>query len=292
MEHPRHRPADSAAGPRPTAGERLFDLAFVPYRPLRPTTGKASRDALLWVALNAACARERWEPAVQALKRGLGRGRTIWGASVSAAGTTWRLRMANPARDRLVEALRAELDPWLSIAPSIDDDGAYDLLEIDLSPEVAASGRVETVKQHLRGEEPRTLAIWEVGPAGRRRVDEVLIVEAKREIGLALPRIKASQVVDFSGDRSRLGHALIPELFACRYLHLCRRDNTDALVYSGINVDQLTWFLARFDHPAALVDFARRERERLDHLLFDVEVAYRQEGAAIIYPETTLYGAL
>lgn len=292
VENPRHRLASSAAAPRSAGGERLVDLAFAPYRPLRPTAGKAGGDALLWEALQVAGARERWESALRAIQRGVGRGRTIWGASVGAAQRTWRLRLANPGRVRLLEALRAELGPWLAVAPSVDDDGAYDVLGIELSEEVAASGRVDAVSHYLRGAEPRTLEVWEVGPAGRRRVDEVLIAEAKREINVTLPRIKASGAVDFTGDRSLLGRTLIPELFACRYLHVCRRGDADALVYSGINVDQLTWFLARFDHPAALVDYARRERERLDHLLFDVEVAYRQEGAAIVYPETTLYGIL
>jgi hypothetical protein len=292
VEHPRHRLASSAAAPRSAGGERLFDLAFAPYRPLRPTAGKAGGDALLWEALQVAGARERWEPALRAIQRGVGRGRTIWGASVGAAQRTWRLRLANPGRVRLLEALRAELGPWLAVAPSVDDDGAYDVLGIELSEEVAARGCVDAVSHYLRGAEPRTLEVWQVGSAGRRRVDEVLIAEAKREINVTLPRIKASPIVDFSGDRSLLGRTLIPELFACRYLHVCRRCDADALVYSGINVDQLTWFLSRFGHPAALVDYARGQRDRLDHLLFDVEVAYRQEGAAIVYPETTLYGNL
>ncbi|MEZ4385723.1 MAG: hypothetical protein R3A79_30670 [Nannocystaceae bacterium] len=292
MEHPRHRQVGSAAGPRAPAGERHFDLAFVPYRPLRPSAGKASGDALLWAALDAAGERARWEPLLRAIQRGVGRGRTIWGCSRGDAGTTWRLRLANPARERLVDALRGELGTALTIAPGLADDGAYDVLGIDLSPTVAAAGRVDAVTHYRRGDAPRTLTVEAVDAGGRRPAGDVLIVEAKREIGVALPRIKASRVVDFAGDRSRLGRALIPELFACRHLHVCRRGDVDALVYSGINVDHLLWFLARFAFPPALVDFARGERERLDHLLFDVEVAYRQSGAAIVYPETTLYGAL
>jgi hypothetical protein len=292
VENPRHRPVDSAPGRGAPAAERHFDLAFAPYRPLRPTAGKARGDALLWAALDAAGERERWEPPLRAIHCGVGGGRTIWGASRGDAGTTWRLRLANPKREHLIDALRAALEPWLTIAPGLADDGAYDVLGIDLDAAVASSSVVASVKHHVRGAQPRTLTVWAVDSAGRRPVDEILIVEAKREIGVALPRIKASRVVDFAGDRSRLGRTLLPELFACRHLHVCRRGDVDALVYSGINVDHLLWFLARFAFPPALVDFARGERERLDHLLFDVEVAYRQSGAAIVYPETTLYGAL
>lgn len=273
--------------------DRLFDLAFAPYRPLRPTAGKDRGDALLAAALAAAGAGSRWEAPLQAIQRDVG-GRAIWGASLADGRWRWRLRLENPGRARLVDALRRALGPGLAVAPALVDDGAYEVLGVDLDERAAATGRIDALRLHVRGAGAREVAVWRCDGERRELAEEVLIVEAKREIALALPRIKAGRVVDLAGDRRLLGRVLIPELFACRHLHVVRRPgaDADALVYSGVNVDQFAWFLGRFGYPGELRERVSAGRERLDHLLFDVEVAYRQDGAAIVYPETTFYGAL
>lgn len=280
--------------------DRLFDLAFAPYRPLRPTAGKDPGVSLLWAALAAAGAQERWEAPLRALQRGIGRGRTIWGARRRGGRSAWHLRLDNHGRERLLDALRREFAPWLTIAPGVEDDGDYEILGVDLDLDrESARDEVAAVDLHRRGASPQEREIWRLDAGGRRRVAGLLIAEAKREIAIALPQIKASRAVDLAGDRRLLGRVLIPELFACRHLHVVRRvddhagdADADALVYSGINVEQLAWFLGRFGYPEALREHVQAGRDGLDHLLFDVEVAFRQEGAAIVYPETTFYGAL
>jgi len=295
--------------------DRLFDLAFEPYRPLRPTSGKDPAQTLLRTTLAAAGERGRWEAmlqAVEAVQRELGDPRTIWGATLRDGQPTWTLRLANSGRQRLLDALRSALSPSLTIAPGLVDDGDYEVLGLDLD-DAAAAGKIEAVRLHLRTPDPdpgpgagrSQHQVWRADGGGRELLEEVLVVEAKREITLALQRIKTGSTVDFAGQRRLLGRVLLPELFACRHLHVVRRlrantdantnANADALVFSGVNIDQLGWFLDRFGHFDQAPDLRERtvtEREGLDHLLFDVEVAYRQEGAAIVYPETTFYGAL
>lgn len=269
-----------------SADERLFDLEFAPYRPLRPLAGKARAEGLLRAALAADERLAAWELPLRALQSGVGRGRTIWGAISRDGVTAYELRLANPDRELLLAAVRRELAPWLALAPEVDDDGDYDALQFELAP------RVDAVLLHRRGDEPGERRLWRAGGGPRVPAGRVLVVEAKRQIGAALARIKAGGAVDFAADRRLLGRVLIPELFACRRLHVVEGTGDPALVYSGISVDQLAWFLDRFAHAPAVRRLVAGARGRFDHLLFDVAVAYRQHGEAIVHPETAFYGTL
>lgn len=270
------------------ASDRLHDLDFAAYRPQRPLAGKARAESLLWAALAAAGQRGRWEPPLRAIQRALGPGRTIWGAVSRDGRPSWQLRLANPGREPLLDLLRRLLAPSIALAPAVPDLGDYDILQIALDS--ATTGPIDDICFHRRGPQPGEAQIF--SPASGQPIGKILVVEAKRQIAAALARIRANKDLDLAADRRLLGKVLIPELFACRHLHVVERPGAAALIFSGINIDQLAWFLPRFGYPRPLCDLVTGARARFEHLLFDVGITYHRSGAAITCSETAFYGVL
>jgi hypothetical protein len=60
--------------------------------------------------------------------------------------------------------------------------------------------------------------------------------------------------------------------------------------FSGVDVNQLQWFLERFSYPRPIVEFVATNRDNLDHLLFDVGVDYRMEEDALVVFKSGYYG--
>lgn len=83
---------------------------------------------------------------------------------------------------------------------------------------------------------------------------------------------------------------LWPELRNCQTLVVANKRYNDALYFSRIDVNQLSFFLERLGYPPSLVALARNERARLDHMLYDVGIDYRVERGSVRILKSGFYG--
>jgi hypothetical protein len=60
--------------------------------------------------------------------------------------------------------------------------------------------------------------------------------------------------------------------------------------FSGVDVQQLLFFLKRLAYPEGLVSFVRQNLANFDHLLFDVGFDYRMEGGRLSILKSGYYG--
>lgn len=288
--------------------DRHINLAFEAYRPVRPLVDKARSENLLWYSLLWAGMLEPWDDALKAVQRQIGRDRSVWGMFIDLPGgapgqldcatPSWELRVLNTeARSPLgvLDSLRPTLAPWLELAPGLSEAPPYAILGLRFDAATIATRRIDTVELHERIPGTRELEVYRTGfvdGAGvRELVSRDLVVEPKRHIDEVLPAIKRSEFVDFAADKRLLGRVMIPELFACRRLQISKRSRSDALVYSGVNIEQLSFAYKRFDFPPGLLAFLTTFGARLEHLLFDVSVDYRSEQGRIVYPRVGYYGS-
>jgi hypothetical protein len=276
-----------------TRDDHHFDLSFVRYKPLRPLEGKFKAETLLWHSLREAGLLDSWRAPLQAIQAEVGRARAIWGVVQDAGHCSWELRLLAENGD-LIEQLRRTLAPWLRFAPGLVDPGDYHVLSFRFDAQTLAHGSIDSVELHRRGEHPREMTVVSLGPAPAPEPSHYVVFEAKREIDEVLPRIQASRVIDFATHKQLLGRVLIPELFACRRLHIGPGAELDSLVFSGINVEQLLWFTRRFGFPAATVALLDTQREGFEHLLFDVQLRYRfnAQQTTIAHVTAGYYGVL
>jgi hypothetical protein len=276
--------------------DRHINLGFEAYRPVRPLVDKVRAENLLWHSLLHAGVLEQWDDPLHAIQRQLGRDRSIWGMFVDldTGALAWELRLLNTeARSPLglLDSLRPVLAPWIELAPGLDEAPPYAILALRFDAQTMAQRKLETVELHERSPGTRELEVYRTGVGGRARVSRDTVLEPKRHIDEVLPLIKQSEHVDFAADKRLLGRVLIPELFACRRLHISKRPACDALCFSGVNIEQLLFTYKRFEFPAALLAFLTAHQAQLEHLLFDVAIEYRMRGDKLEYPRVGYYGS-
>lgn len=285
--------------------DRHINLGFEAYRPVRPIVDKVRAENLLWHSLLHAGVLDQWDDPLHAIQRQVGRDRSVWGMFVDLDGgaLSWELRLLNTeARSPLgvLDALRTTLAPWIELAPGLAEAPPYAILGLRFDTHTLAQGKLETVELHERSPGTRELEVYRTGAAGRLLVSRDTVLEPKRHIDEVLPLIKRSDFVDFAADKRLLGRVLIPELFACRRLHISKRPalgerpGCDALCFSGVNIEQLLFAYKRFEFPAALLGFLTTHQAELEHLLFDVAIEYRanaQQAQQIEYPRVGYYGS-
>ena len=83
---------------------------------------------------------------------------------------------------------------------------------------------------------------------------------------------------------------LRPELRRCQTICLANKQSHDCIYFSGVDVDQLLWFLDWLRYPDAIRAFVRANRANLDHLLFDVGFDYRMERGRLLVLKSGYYG--
>ena len=294
-------PPQPTARPTPPLAEGLYlatehdvhrGVGFDAYPLLRPLRDKIRAENLLWRALQHAGVRTRWEAPLRAIAALAGRDRSVWTVWVDhrSGALSWELRILNAEEHRdghplgVLGPVRELLAPWVDLpAPRSLPDYAVLALHFD-----AASAARETmrVQIHRQGPSPRVMEVFAVDADGPTPAGRDVALHPKRDIDEVLARIKDSAVVDYSLDRRLLGRTLIPELFACRRIHVGRREHCDALGFAGVAVDQLRFVHQRFEYPEPLRAWLAEHRDRLEHILFDVVTEYCARDGRIVHLRT------
>ena len=81
-----------------------------------------------------------------------------------------------------------------------------------------------------------------------------------------------------------------PELTDCQTIVVANKKNNDGLYFSRINIDQLIQFLNKCHYPQAIIEHAEKNRDQLDHMLYDVGIDYVMEDGNINILKSAYYG--
>ena len=280
-----------------TADDRYFDYCLEPYTPRRPWQGKLRSENLFWHSLQVAGARDALEPPVRAIQDALGPDLTVWGVKWDGARLFWELYFYDPRKEDAaarVTSIAETLAPWLRVVPAVRESVPYMMASFDLSAESAARGRVEEVNLYLAGEAHHAGRSYKLREGGAAELENTYrFFRAKPEATAVVALLESSLFVDY-GDPRTLSRVLVPELFACKKICVAKKRTSDGVYYSGIDVEQLLWFMRRFAYPAPLIELIHAEKDRLDHLYFDVGIDYRDDPSSggLVFPTSSYYGTL
>jgi hypothetical protein len=284
----------SAPRPLTLTGEsdRYFDYCLQPYQPRRPTPGKLRSENLLWRSVDLAQASPELEPCLRSLGAAAGRDLTVFGIKHHEGRLWWELYFYDA--DRGAGALRssqapAAARPRLEFKVEPRDALPYFMFSFDLFPDLRP---VEVLNYYLPAYQVQGGRSYKLFRDGRMELDNhYRFYHPKLEVEPMLHDLRTSALVDWS--RVPLSQALLPELFACNRICVAKKRSADALYSSGIDVDQLLFFLRRFGWPAALTSWVEQERARLDHLRFDVGFDFVADGqAGLSATKSSIYGTL
>lgn len=278
-----------------TPNDRYFDYCLEPYQPRRPPRGRLRSENLLWHALEVAGHREAFLEPLSAVQASLGRDMTVWGTKFDGQRLWWELYFYDPQKEdpaARVSHLANTLAPWITTFPTVSEAIPYKMASFDISEETLSRRVVPAINLYLHGTELHEGRSYKVTSAGRELENIYRFLEAKREIDKILPLLKSSVFVDYS-EGPTLSKVLFPELFGCKKICIAKKRNCDAIYFSGVAIDQLLWFLHKFDYPEPIRRFVEANSEGLEHLYFDVGIDYIMDAHRdIVYLKTSYYGTL
>jgi hypothetical protein len=302
-----------------TEQDQYYNYCWWPYLPVAPTEGKWRAVSLLHQSFEAAGLGEPAGRLVERIQAEIGQFRTVWGAKwlpESPLVTDSRVRLGETAsvgfakpqagalawefyfydyqrRERQVSATRVlnAIRPLLPCDVQVNEALPYFMFSLDVNREFLSGGRdLDIVHMYIGNPGSRVSSgiAYAVTPTGTTLENFYFFFDAKRDLREAAEKIYCSAHVDASLiDLDRL---LIPVLRDCHTICIANKQKNDTVYFSGINVEQLLFFLKMLRYPPALVGFIEDNRGKLDHLLYDVGFDYVARGSTLHFVKSGYYG--
>jgi hypothetical protein len=228
------------------------------------------------------------------LREAVGTSLTVWGVKWAGGRIGWEYYFYDYGRrDRersAAKVLRAVAPLVLSTA-ALNESHHYFMFSLDID-DALVSGRRSLDEIHMYIGNPGSTVssgiCYSVTTAGSRLENFYFFFDGLRHREDILAKIACSAQVNQQA--MDLEEIYRPELRNCRTVCLANKQQSDCIYFSGINVDQLIFFLRWLDYPEEIRSFVEENRPRLDHLLYDVGFDYRMEEGRLRIEKSGYYG--
>lgn len=281
-----------------TAEDPALDYCLWPYEPPAPVGRDAWRSsALLYHSFAVAGVPERMIALCDALRRAVGPFRTVWGVKHAAGRLSWEFYFYDYARMQRrfsTAGFRRATAGLLEVAAPTSDDHPYFMFSVEVD-ERHLTARVPVEQFDLYIGNPGSAVssgiCYGLSRQGMEMRNFYFFFDALRHAQDIREKIISTAHVPWRS--LRLDDVLWPEMRRAQTIVVANKRFNDALYFSRIPVDELLIFLDRLDFPASLRAFARENRDRFLHLLFDVGYDYAAAtDGGLHYPKGSYYGLL
>ena len=249
---------------------------------------------LLWQSFALADLNERAFAIVEAVRDEIGPFSTVFGVKWTGGRLGWEFYFYDYrrlGREVSVERVVAAIAPWARCAVTVAGTLPYFMFSIDLDDALARGERALDVVHLYVGNPGSAVSsgiAYGVRPASTTLENFYFFFDAATEMAQVVDKVECSAHVDFS--RVPLAQVLLPALTRCRTICVANKHSHDCIYFSGVDVDQLLYFLRLMDYPPQTIDFVSTHRARLDHLLFDVGIDYTMQDDALVLRKSGYYG--
>lgn len=274
--------------------EAQFDFCLWPYPAQAPGSGKLRSVNLLFNSFAESRLGPQASEIVSAIRREFGLLRTVWGIKQASGTISWEFYFYDyerTARSRSVSGLLRAVQPWLGSEIVADEGLPYFMFSIDLSgDQLCSSGTIDEVQIYIGNVGSSVSSGICYGLAGDsiRLKNFYFFFDARQEMELIEGKVQSSA---YLGEGAcPIDEILLPELRDCDVIVVANKTDRDGVYFSRIRVNQLIWFLRRMGFPHAEVEWIERNRDRLDHMLFDVGFDYRMEAGCLKVVKSAYYG--
>jgi hypothetical protein len=274
-------------------GDRYYNYCWWNYAPVAETANKLRPVNLLLNSFDVAGMPDRATEVVDTLRQSLGSFRTVWGVKRIANRFAWEFYFYDyKRRERDVSIARVSqaLRPLIRCDIPINERLPYFMFSLDMDAATLARGETDVIHMYM-GNPGSTVSS---GVAyGLRRDSTTLenyyfFFDARRQIDEAAAKIYCSPYADAT--RITIDQLLWPQLRNCTTICVANKRQNDTIYFSGVNVDQLLFFLKTLQYPKETIAFVEEYRPKLDHLLYDVGFDYVTEGSSVRVLKSGYYG--
>jgi hypothetical protein len=277
-----------------TAQDPALNYCLWEYQAPAAAEDKFRSVNLLFHSFQVAGVDERAYDIVEALREAIGPFRTVFGIKALAGALSWEFYFYDYKRvGREVSMTRVltALAPYARCAIQPNENLPYFMFSLDIDAELARGGRgLDLVHMYVGnpGSAVSSGIAYALEPQGATLENFYFFFDARTQLEQVAEKIGASAY--FDATRVSMDQVLMPELRLCETICVANKRTHDCVYFSGVGVEQLLWFLRRFEYPEAIQRLVRDRRAELDHLLFDVGVDYRFEADHLVCLKSGYYG--
>ncbi len=274
--------------------DRYYSYCLWEYRPVADPEGKFRAATLLFQSFDHAGIDGKAYLIVRKIREAFGISNTVWGTKWTGSEMVWEFYFYDYRRrdrERSVTRLLEALYPLVPSELSVNENLHYFMFSIDIDNRLLApSGELEKISIYIGniGSSVSSGISYTQTKQGRQLDNIYFFFDPKRHMDDIAGKICCSAFVEPA--RVDLDLVLWPELKECNTICLANKRHNDCIYFSGITVDQLIFFLVRMKYPEAVVSFITANREKLDHLLYDVGIDYRVEETGLRIIKSGYYG--
>ena len=277
-----------------TAQDPALNYCLWDYPPPAPAEDKFRSVNLLYQSLDYTCIDARAYDIVDALREGIGPFRTVYGTKKLGDRLAWEFYFYDYKRRERDVSISRVLDVLRPLAPCAiqpNENLPYFMFSLDLDHALALGQHgLDVVHMYVGnpGSAVSSGIAYALRPDGTTLENFYFFFDAATQMADVAKKVTSS--AHFDDLRCPLDRVLVPELIGCRTICVANKQTHDCIYFSGVDVDQLLWFLEHLAYPRPIVDFVRQNRGELHHLLFDVGFDYRWERGDFTILKSGYYG--
>jgi hypothetical protein len=277
-----------------TAADPHFNYCLWEYLPVTPSEDKFRAVNLLYHSFELGGVGERGYAFVDALREKIGPFQTVFGIKLNGNQLGWeyyfydyRRRERKVSISKVLEALQ----PFARCRVRPNESLPYFMFSIDIDEALVTGARELDVVHMYIGNPGSTVSsgiAYALRPESSTLENFYFFFDAKKQLEEAANKIFCSAFLDPA--KLHYDKILWPELRDCHTICVANKRTHDCVYFSGVDVGQLLYFLKRLQYPREIVSMVEANRRNLDHLLFDVGIDYRVEGAEQRILKSGYYG--
>lgn len=268
-----------------TDRDAYFNYCLWPYQPVAAAQDKFRGINLLYQSFALAGMPRQAYDFCESLRAALGQFQTVFGIKMIGGRLGWEFYFYDyQRRDRTISISRTlqAIAPFARSEIRPNESLPYFMFSIDVD-DALVTGRRDLDVVHMYvgnvGSDVSSGIAYGLRPQSTTLENFYFFFDARKQLQEAVDKVFCSAYVDAA--QVEVDQIFWPELRDCHTICIANKQGNDCIYFSGINVDQLLFFLRRLDYPAETVRFVEDNRGNLDHLLYDVGLDYRAEGAQV-----------
>jgi hypothetical protein len=265
-----------------TGADLYFNYCLWPYQPVAATADKFRGINVLYQSFEFAGMSPKAYAFAEAIRDAIGPFQTVFGIKQLEGRMGWEFYFYDYERlgrkvsmSRVIEAIR----PFCRCDVKPDEKLPYFMFSIDVDDALVTGQRELDVIHMYIGNPGSTVSsgiAYALRPQSTKLENFYFFFDARTQLQQAADKIFCSAYID--ADKVDADRILWPGLRECRTICVANKQHNDCVYFSEIDVDQLLHFFHALRYPGPIVSFFEANRQKLDHLLYDVGLDFRVEG--------------
>ena len=277
-----------------TEDDIFFDYCLWEYRPVASHKDKFRSINILYHSLDLMDIDERFLGLIRAIREGMGCSQTVWGLKRVGNKIGCELYFYDyrrRERERSITRFIDVIKPFIICDMKVNEKLHYFMFSVDITGDhMRGTSDLDEIHMYI-GNPGSTVSsgiCYSLTAEETKLENFYFFFDAQKQRDDIVAKVVCSAHIDFT--EHGIDSILWPELRNCGVIVVANKQKNDAIYFSHINVDQFIFFLKQMNYPRELSSFVEENRDKLDHLQYDVGFDYRQEGKDIKIVKSGFYG--